>query len=122
MKQIFASALLAIIFLSCNNSGTKPPKKELAQEIIAVITYPNGIKVVEKVVRVLETDGDTTFYLKRAIPKPKLDSAYLPVKDSTGKVIMTQEDRYFTIAKDSINTKISDVPFDSLVKPAKVIQ
>ena len=121
MKKLSTLLLLTILF-SCSSKKKTPPVKESQMKILASVTLPDGTRQMEVVMRAvgfridssMNVKADTQFFLIRDIQVPKVDS--------TGKRDTVIETKYFRYNKDSINTKIQEVNYDSLTyfpKPKK---
>jgi len=115
MKTFLTLTLAAFLF-SCKDKTKKPAKDQL-DPVVAVITFQDGKRGFEKVTRLIKAaTGDTEYYLIRAVQKPKLDSAFMPILDSLKKPITYSEDTYYLIGKDSCNWRIEGRNVDSLLK------
>lgn len=117
MKQ--ALLLLTILF-SCSSKKKTPPVKESQMKILASVTLPDGTRQMEVVMRAvgfridssMNVKADTQYYLMRDIQVPRVDS--------TGRKDTTIQTKYFLYNKDSINTKIQEVNYDSLTYFPKI--
>ena len=105
--------LLTLIFFSCKSSKKKyPPDSQM--NIVASVTFPDGSKQLEIVVRLVKTAVDSTgflktdtqYFLKRQIPDYKLDSL--------GRKDTFYVDKFFGYNSDSINIHVGNVLADSL--------
>ncbi len=125
MYKLTILSALILIAISCNNNSggdhNKPPKPGTSFEIMAVVTKPTGKKDGQLVTMAFVEDSlgkiDTQYYER--VPgrlKPVLDSLFMPVKDSLGKVKTYQELEYRRIAKDSVNPRVEFKNFAELTK------
>ncbi len=129
MKSTLSLLLLTcfVILYSCGNEKKKTPvPKEGEARLFAVVTNPDSTKRAAIVLRIIKksikTDSlkgvdrivyDTTWGAEREVPM--LDSLKSPIIDSvTKKPKMITG--WFVISKDSVNTKVQDIPLDSLLK------
>lgn len=128
-KSIVFFLLITAIFYSCNNNEKKI-KSEIPvageARFFAVVTEPDGSKRAAIVLRVIRKTIKTDSL--KMVDKIIYDSVFgvardVPVKDSTGKPIIDTATgkpkiitSWFVISRDSVNTKVQDIPLDSLLK------
>lgn len=128
MKKLLTLLLsMTLVLYSCNS---KKPKKEVPvageARLFAVVTEPDGSKRPAIVLRVIRKTIKTDSL--KMVDKIIYDSVFgverdVPVKDSTGKPIIDTATgkpkiitSWFVISRDSVNTKVQDIPLDSLLK------
>ena len=122
MKNTIALILIGILILSfpsCSNKETKQPITQVGEaKIFAVVLDTNGKKFPTIAVRLIKetikTDSSTN---KKSIVWDTLygvERIYQNGVDSSGKPKYTTG--YFQIGNDSVQTNVSNIPLDSLLK------
>lgn len=122
MRNTLALIIIGILILSfpsCSNKETKPPIPQVGEaKIMAVYIDSTGKKVPAIMLRVIKESIKTDSIKKeKKIVYDTLygyEKVYVNGVDSSGKPKYTIG--YFQISQDSVNTNVSNIPLDSLIK------